>query len=206
VDRGLISENLGGLSVKLAKSGPRVYFTRVQGPLCKNAEEFSAGNYFPTDKSVDRVHVSVDRPGVLGPPWSDTVVDRGHGGVLTGAWPPATPMCLSSPAGAQNGEGGTGSSARASPELGRCCGSRATVVQNREAAMLGEDTAQACREGKEAGERCGATRGWCSPFIGVGAAPGRKCRWVTVGDLRLTPLMAGEGVNRASRGGIKAGE
>jgi hypothetical protein len=74
---------------------------------------------------------------------------------------------LSSPAGAQNGEGSTGSSARASPELGRCCGNWATVVQNREAAALGEDTTQACREGKRSGERYGATRGWCSPFIGV---------------------------------------
>jgi hypothetical protein len=80
------------------------------------------------------------------------------------------------------------------------------VVQNREAAALGEDTAQACREGKEAGERCGATRGWCSPFIGVGGASGRKCRWVMAGDLRLTPLTTGEGVNGDSRGGIKAGE
>jgi hypothetical protein len=80
------------------------------------------------------------------------------------------------------------------------------VVQNWEAAVLGEDTAQACREGKEAGERCGGTRGWCSPFIGAGAAPGRKCRWVTAGDLRPMPLMAGEGVNGASRGEIKVGE
>jgi hypothetical protein len=118
----------------------------------------------------------VDRPGVLGPPWTDTGVDRGHGGALTEAWPPAALVRLSSPAGAQNGEGGTGSSDRASPELGRRCGSRATVVQNWEAVALGEDTAQACREGKEAGERCGATRGWCSPFIGAGGALGRKCR------------------------------
>jgi hypothetical protein len=161
VDRGLISKNPRGLSVKLAKSGPRVDFTKVQGPLCKNVGEFSAGNYFPTDKSVDR-------PGVLGPLWTDTGADREHGGVLTGAWPPAAPVCLSSLAGAQNGEGGTGSSARASPELGRRCGSRATVVQNREAATLGEDTAQACREGKEAGERCGATRGWSGPAEGYG--------------------------------------
>jgi hypothetical protein len=86
VDRGLISENPRGLSVKSAKSGPRVDFTKVKGP-----------------------------------------------------------------AGAQNEEGGTGSSARASPELGRRCGSRAMVVQNREATALGEDTAQACREGKDAG-------------------------------------------------------
>jgi hypothetical protein len=152
VDRGLISKNPRGLSVKSAKSGSRVDFTKVQGPLCKNAGEFSAGNYFPTDKSVDR-------PGVLGPLWTDTGADRGHGGALTGAWPLAAPVRLSSPTGAQNGEGSTGSSAQASPELRRRCGSRATVVQNREAAALGEDTAQACREGKEAGERCGATQG-----------------------------------------------
>jgi hypothetical protein len=83
---------------QVAKSEPRVDFTKVQGPLCKNAGEFSAGNYFPTDKSVDR-------PGVLGPPWTDTGADRGHGGALIGAWPPASPVRLSSPAGAQNGEG-----------------------------------------------------------------------------------------------------
>jgi hypothetical protein len=35
VDRGLILENLRGLSAKLAKSRPRVHFTKVQGPLCK---------------------------------------------------------------------------------------------------------------------------------------------------------------------------
>jgi hypothetical protein len=80
------------------------------------------------------------------------------------------------------------------------------VVQNREAAALGEDTAQECREGKEAGERCGATRGWCLPFIGARGASGRKCQWVMAEDLRSTPLMAGEGVNVASRGRIKAGE
>jgi hypothetical protein len=37
-DRGLISENPRGLSAKLAKSGPRVNFTKVQGPLCKISE------------------------------------------------------------------------------------------------------------------------------------------------------------------------
>jgi hypothetical protein len=46
------------------------------------------------------------------------------------------------------------------------------VVQNRGAAALGEDTAQACREGKRSGERGGATRGWCSPFIGAGERRG----------------------------------
>jgi hypothetical protein len=68
---------------------------------------------------VDRVHVFVDRPGTLGPPWTDTGTDRGHGGALTGACPPAAPVRLSSPAGAQNGEGSEGNSARVSPDLGR---------------------------------------------------------------------------------------
>jgi hypothetical protein len=80
------------------------------------------------DKSVDRVHVSVDRPGVLDPQWTDAGADRGHGGALTGAWPPPALMHQSSPAGAQNGEGSEGNSARVSPELGRRCGCWATVV------------------------------------------------------------------------------
>jgi hypothetical protein len=63
------------------------------------------------------------------------------------------PMCQSSPAGAQNGEGSEGNSARVSPELGRHCGGRATVVQNGEAATLGERAAEAWREGNRSGER-----------------------------------------------------
>jgi hypothetical protein len=38
VDCGLIPENLRGLSAKSGKSGPRVDFTKVQGPLCKISE------------------------------------------------------------------------------------------------------------------------------------------------------------------------
>jgi hypothetical protein len=38
VDRRLILENPRGPSVKSAKSGPRVDFTKVQGPLCKISE------------------------------------------------------------------------------------------------------------------------------------------------------------------------
>jgi hypothetical protein len=87
---------------------------------------------------VDRVHVSGDRPGVLSPPWTDAGADKGHGGTLTGAWPLAAPVRQSSLAGAQNGEGSEGNSARVSPELGQRCGGRATVVQNGEAAALGE--------------------------------------------------------------------
>jgi hypothetical protein len=90
------------------------------------------------DKSVDRVHVSVDRPGVLGPPWTDAGVDRGHDGTLTGAWPPAAPVRQSSPVGVKNGDGSEWNSARVSPELRRRCGGRAMVVQNGEVAALGE--------------------------------------------------------------------
>jgi hypothetical protein len=43
------------------------------------------------------------------------------------------------PAGAHNGEGSEGNSARVSPELGRHSGGRATVVQNGKAAALGEE-------------------------------------------------------------------
>jgi hypothetical protein len=65
--------------------------------------------------------------------------DRGHGGTLTGAWPPTAPVCQSSPAGAQNGEGSEGNSARVSPKLGQRRGGRATVVLNGEVAALGEE-------------------------------------------------------------------
>jgi hypothetical protein len=37
-DHGLILEKTKGLSVKSAKSGPRVDFPKVEGPLCKNSE------------------------------------------------------------------------------------------------------------------------------------------------------------------------
>jgi hypothetical protein len=133
-------------------------------------------NYFPTVNPVHRVYVSVDRPGGLGPPWTDASADRGHGGTLTGAWPPAAPVRQSSPVGAQNGEGSEGNSARVSSELGRRCGGRAMTVQNGEAAALGERVAQPGREGNRIGERCGEARGGCSPFVGAGGAPGRGGR------------------------------
>jgi hypothetical protein len=107
----------------------------------------------------NEIHVSMDRPGVPGPPWTDAGADRGHGGALTRAWPPAAPVLQSSPAGAQNGEGSEGNSARVSLELRRCCRGRATTVQNGEAAALGERAAQAGREGNRSGERCGEARG-----------------------------------------------
>jgi hypothetical protein len=104
---------------------------------------------------VDRVHVSVDRPGELGPPWTDAGVDNGHGGVLTGAQPSAVPVRRSSPAGVQQREERTWNSIRASPGLKRRRGGRATMMQSRETAALGERVAQAGREGNVSGERCG---------------------------------------------------
>jgi hypothetical protein len=76
----------------------------------------------------------MDRSGALGPPWTDGSADRGgpgHGGVLTGARPPAAPMRQSSPMGAQQREERTGSSSRASPGLERRRGGRATMVKAR---------------------------------------------------------------------------
>jgi hypothetical protein len=55
------------------------------------------------------------------------------------------------------------------------------VVQNREAAALGERAAQAGREGNRSGERCGKARGGCSPFIGAGGAPGGVAGVVNAG-------------------------
>jgi hypothetical protein len=129
----------------------------------------------------------VDWSGVLGPPWTDSSVARGHGGALTGAWPLAAPVRQSSPVGAQNGEGSEGNSARASPELGRHCGSQATVVQNREGKVwFYSGVVLTFYRGRgSAGEEMwvGNSRGFTADAI-----DGR------------------EGVNGASRGGIKAGE
>jgi hypothetical protein len=84
----------------------------------------------------------MDRLGALGPLWTDAGADNGHGGALTRARPPAAPVRQSSPAGVQNGEGGTGSSIRASPGLERHRGGWATTMQSGETVALGERVAQ----------------------------------------------------------------
>jgi hypothetical protein len=101
---------------------------------------------------MDRVHVSADRSGALGPPWTDASVDSGHGGVLIGALPPAVPVRRSSPAGVQQREERTGNSIRASPGLEQRRGGRATMVQSGEMAVLGERVAQAGRGAVNSGE------------------------------------------------------
>jgi hypothetical protein len=46
----------------------------------------------------------VDRGQSGDAPWTHGGADRGHGGALTGAWPPTTPVRQSSPVGAKKGE------------------------------------------------------------------------------------------------------
>jgi hypothetical protein len=81
----------------------------------------------------------VDRARSGGAPLTHSGTDKGHDGVLTGAWPPAAPVRQSSLAGTQNGEGSEGNSARVSQELGWRCGGRAMVVPNGEVVMLSEE-------------------------------------------------------------------
>jgi hypothetical protein len=119
---------------------------------------------------------SVDRPGALGPPWTDAGADNGHGGVLTRARPPAVPVRRSSPVRVQQREERTGNSIRASPGLEWHRGGRATMMQSGEMAVLGERVARAGREGNVSGERCSELWGGCSPFIGAGGAAGRGGR------------------------------
>jgi hypothetical protein len=111
MDYGLILEKPRGLSAKSTKLDRRLISKKHKGFFAK-WRGISAGIYFATDKAVDWVHASVDRPGVLGPPWTNGGVDRGGGGGARrrAHW----------------------SSARASPRLGRRRGGRATVVKARQ--------------------------------------------------------------------------
>jgi hypothetical protein len=76
MDRGLNSEKQRGLSAKSAKLDRGLISKKHTGFFAK-WRGISAGIYFSTDKAVDRVHASVDRPGVLSPPWTDGGADRG---------------------------------------------------------------------------------------------------------------------------------
>jgi hypothetical protein len=157
MERRLISKKLRGLSEKSARSGPRVDFTRVQGPLCKIFGITRITNYFRTVNPVHRVHArwaGAHQAVHRGP----TVAQTDGTAVRSPEMASGPPVRQSSPAGAQKRERSTGRLARASPELGRRCSDQATAVQNREAAALGERAAQAWIEVKRSGERCGETR------------------------------------------------
>jgi hypothetical protein len=62
-----------------------------------------------------------------GPPWTHGGVDKGHGGALTGAWPPASVEHGSSPAGVQQREGNAGNLVGGSSRHEQWCGGRAMV-------------------------------------------------------------------------------
>jgi hypothetical protein len=66
------------------------------------------------DKAVDRVHASVDRSGVLGPPWTDGGMDRGGGG----AWRRAHQNSASGHSGLPKLTGGGATERIAHGELG----------------------------------------------------------------------------------------
>jgi hypothetical protein len=65
------------------------------------------------------------------------------------------------------------------------------VVQNGEAAALGERAAQAGKEGNRSGERCGEARGGCSPFIGAGERQGGVAGAVNAGVNGLNAIEDG---------------
>jgi hypothetical protein len=79
MDRGLISEKQRGFFAKSARLDRELISEKQRGFFAK-WRGISAGIYFSTDKSLDRVHASVDRLGAVGPPWTDGGTDRGGAG------------------------------------------------------------------------------------------------------------------------------
>jgi hypothetical protein len=87
----------------------------------------------------------------LGPMAARTEGGPRHGGVLTGARPPAALVRQSSPAGAQQREERTGSSARVSPGLRRRRGGWATAVKAQRHRCSVRGLLRRGERGKEAG-------------------------------------------------------
>jgi hypothetical protein len=142
----LISEKQRGFFAKCQEFRPGFIFQRLKGPCLRGP--------------AGRAQSTMDR-------WRRR--QRGgprRSGAPTGARLPAAPVRQSSPTGAQQREEHTGSSARASPGLGRCPGGRATVVKVRRCRCSVRGLLRHGEREKEAGERCGETRWGCSPFIG----------------------------------------
>jgi hypothetical protein len=109
MDRGLILEKQRGLSAKSAKLDHGLISKKHRGFFVK-WRGISAGIYFTTDKAVDRVHASVDRPGTLGPPWTNGGADRKGAGARRRAH-------RSSPSGAPKLTGGGATERGAHGEL-----------------------------------------------------------------------------------------
>jgi hypothetical protein len=88
-----------------------------------------------------------------------------RGGELIGVWPLATPVHESSPVGAQQREGSTSSSARASPGLERRCGDRAMVGKRRRRESSATGVLVLRERGKSEVGRCGDLWGRGGQFI-----------------------------------------
>jgi hypothetical protein len=157
LDRGLISKKHRGFFAKFPEILINELFSngkgRGPGPCVRGP--------------VGRARSTLDRR------WRRQRVPE-RGGALTGVRPPATPVHQSSLAGAQQRE------REEHGELGSgLTGARAVAWRlgdggaEQEVAGLSEREAQAWREAKRGCKRCGELRGWYSPFIGVGGAPGR---------------------------------
>jgi hypothetical protein len=144
---------------------------------------------------VDRVHISVDRSGVLGPLWTDGGADRGeprHGGALTGAWPLAAPVRQSSPAGAQKGERSTGThrSLGGAVEAGRqWCRTERRRCSVRTLLKRGE-------RGKEAGEGVVLLGGGALLLYWPGERRGGVAGAVNTGVNGFNAIEDGEGFKR----------
>jgi hypothetical protein len=113
VDRGLISENPREMSVKLAKSEPRLISQKSRDLFAKMPDNFRPGIIFQRiNPWIGRV-CSVHR----GPTPMRTEGTAAHSSEL-GLQPL---RCANARRrGRKNGEGSEGNSARVSPELGRC--------------------------------------------------------------------------------------
>jgi hypothetical protein len=86
---------------------------------------------FPNRKSRAPDPCLVDRGWLGGAPWTHGGADRGHGGALTGARPPASAEHGSSPTGVQQREGNVGNSEGGTLRHEQWCGGRLSAVQNR---------------------------------------------------------------------------
>jgi hypothetical protein len=113
MDCGLILEKPRGLSAKSTKLDRRLISKKHRGFFAKR-RGISAGIYFSTDKAMNRVHASVDRPSTLGPSWTDGGADRGG----AGAWRRAHRSSASGRSGAPKLTGGGATERGAHEELG----------------------------------------------------------------------------------------
>jgi hypothetical protein len=142
----------------------------------------------------------VNRPGARGALWTDDGADRGRRSAA--ARSPEYGLrplrCTKAHRRGRNRER-RARGARLGPH--RSSGDGGTEP---EAAALGGSEARAWREAKRGWERCGEVWGWCSPFIGIGGAPGRGGQGLTPALMALTPLKTGGG--GGVKGGIKGGD